>query len=107
MQTWALGTRLDANFLSQLPECSRSNVGEVCVSAAGSFQGAGGGGICSCEFVVGVGVESVLPCCPAGECGLETGFFLPVVGGSGMSVVCTQAVELDEEEVPGVAAVAS
>ena len=113
LQTWALGTLLDANFLSQLPECPRSNVGEVCVSAVGSFHGAGGGGICSCGFVVGVGDGSVLSCCPAGGCGLscvveiKAGFLLPVVGGSEVSVVCTQAVELDEEEVPGVAAVAS
>ena len=113
MQTWALGTLLDANFLSQLPECPRSNVGEVCVSKAGSFHGAGGGGIGSSEFVVGVGDGSVFSCCPAGGGGLscfveiEAGFFLLVAGGSEVSVVCTQAVELDEDEGPGVAAIVS
>ena len=111
LQTWDLGTLLDANFLSQLPECPRSIVGEVCVSKTGSFHGAGGGGIGSSRFVVGVGDGFVFSCCVAGGGGLlcfvgiGAGFFLIVVGGSGASVVCAQAVELDDDEDPGVTAV--
>ena len=63
MQTWDLGTLLDANFLSQLPECPRSSVDEVCPSKAESLHGVGGGGIDSSRFVVGVGDGFMFSCC--------------------------------------------